>query len=266
MRLLSGCMFISKAPQKITRSRMKAGMSFQQAEVTIFGYIRTQYQNKAAAFSVSSNAMDNTIQFINDFIAVHLNDIFKDTYVIMLTGSRSLGFINNPNDLDLTIILDPALPNIGPFGAGYLNKSRKYYIKFNDKLTAIDFHYHRLDLSDYKHYTSVWMFHFNQLLWARDDVDFDLLRDQGDPSLEFLRRNLSTLVPSCLNFLAAEKEGRAPRKQLYYIYGMTCVLTHQTFNFTDEEKRILNELHDRGGDRTAIVEWCESQLQTLGLF
>lgn len=207
--------------------------------------------------------MDNTIQFINDFIAVHLNDIFKDAYVIMLTGSRSLGFINNPNDLDLTIILDPALPNIGPFGAGYLNKSRKYYTKFNDKLTAIDFHYHRLYLSDYKHYTSVWMFHFNQLLWARDDVDFDLLRDQGDPSLEFLRRNLSTLVPSCLRFLAAEKEGRAPRKQLYYIYGMTCVLVHQTFDFTDEEKKTLNLLHDGGGDRAAIVKWCESQLSLL---
>lgn len=216
-----------------------------------------------AAFFVSSNAMDNTIQFINDFITAHLNDIFKDAYVIMLTGSRSLGFINNPNDLDLTIILDPALPNIGPFGAGYLNKSRKYYTNFNDKLTAIDFHYHRLDLSDYKHYTSVWMFHFNQLLWARDDVDFDLLREQGDPSLEFLRRNLSTLVPSCLRFLAAEKEGRAPRKQLYYIYGMTCVLAHQTFDFVDEEKETLNLLHDGGGDRAAIVEWCESQLHLL---
>ena len=207
--------------------------------------------------------MDNTIQFINDFIAVHLNDIFKDAYVIMLTGSRSLGFINNPNDLDLTIILDPSLPNIGPFGAGYCNKSRKYYTNFNDKLTAIDFHYRRLDLSDYKYYTNVWMFHFNQLLWARDDVDFDLLRDQGDPSLEFLRRNLSTLVPSCLNFLAAEKEGRAPRKQLYYIYGMTCVLAHQTFDFTDEEKETINVLHDGGGDRAAIVEWCESQLHLL---
>ena len=207
--------------------------------------------------------MDNIIQFINDFIAAHLNDIFKDAYVIMLTGSRSLGFINHPNDLDLTIILDPALPNIGPFGVGYLNKSRKYYTNFNDKLTAIDFHYRRLDLDDYKCYTNVWMFHFNQVLWARDDVDFDLLRDQGDPSLEFLRRNLSTLVPSCLNFLAAEKEGRAPRKQLYYIYGMTCVLAHQTFDFTDEEKETINVLHDGGGDRVAIVKWCESQLHLL---
>ena len=208
--------------------------------------------------------MDNTIQFINNFIAAHLHDIFKDAYAIMLTGSRSLGFIDNPNDIDLTIILDPALPNIGPFGAGYLNKSRKYYTNFNGKLTAIDFHYRRLDLSDYKYYTNVWMFHFNRLLWARDDVDFDLLRDQGDPSLEFLRKNLSTLVPSCLNFLAAEKEGRAPRKQLYYIYGMTCVLAHQTFDFTDEEKKTLSVLHDGGGDnRAEIVEWCESQLRAL---
>lgn len=210
--------------------------------------------------------MDNIIQFTNDFIAAHCNDIFKDAYAIMLTGSMSLGFLNNPKDLDLTIILDPALPNIGPFGGGYLNKSRKYFTNFNDKLTAIDFHYRRLNLDDYKYYTSVWIFHFNQLLWARDNVDFDLLRDQGDPSLEFLRRNLCTLVPSCLRFLAAEKEGRAPRKQLYYIYGMTCVLVHQTFDFTDEEKEILNLLHDGGGDRAAIVEWCESQLQTLGLF
>lgn len=184
----------------------------------------------------------------------------------MLTGSRSLGFINNPNDLDLTIILDPTLPNIGPFGAGYLNKNCKYYTNFNGKLMIIDFHYHRINVSDYNYYTSVWMFHFNRLLWAREDVDFNLLRDQSDVNFDFLRRNLSTLVPSCLRFLAAEKEGRAPRKQLYYIYGMTCVLVHQTFDFTDEEKETLNILHDGGGDRAAIVEWCESQLQTLGLF
>ena len=207
--------------------------------------------------------MDNTIQFVNDFIAVHLNDIFKDAYAIMLTGSRSLGFLNNPKDLDLTIILDPTLPNIGPFGAGYLNKSRKYFMNFNNKLIVIDFHYRRLNLDDYKYYTSAWIFHFNRLLWAREDADFNLLRDQGDVDLDFLRRNLSTLVPSCLNFLAAEKEGRAPRKQLYYIYGMTCVLAHQTFDFTDEEKETLNLLHDGGGDRAAIVKWCESQLHLL---
>ena len=207
--------------------------------------------------------MDNTIRFINDFIAAHLHDIFKDAYAIMLAGSRSLGFINNPNDFDLAIILDPALPNIGSFGAGYLNKSHKYYVDFNGKLTAIDFHYRRLNVDDYKYYTNAWMFHFNRLLWARDNIDFDLLRDQGDPGLDFLRRDLSTLVPSCLRFLAAEKEGRAPRKQLYYIYGMTCVLVHQTFEFTDEEKETINILHDGGGDRAAVVRWCESQLQTL---
>ena len=207
--------------------------------------------------------MDNTIQFINDFIAVHLNDIFKDAYVIMLTGSRSLGFINNPNDLDLTIILDPTLPNIGPFGAGYLNKSRKYYMNFDGKLIAIDFHYHRLNINDYNYYTSAWMFHFDKLLWAREDVDFDLLRRQSYVDLDFLQRNLPTLASSCLRFLAAEKEKRAPRKQLYYIYGMACVLAHQTFDFTDEEKETLNVLHDGGGDRAAIVEWCESQLHLL---
>ena len=207
--------------------------------------------------------MDNTIRFINDFIAAHLHDILKDAYAIMLAGSRSLGFINNPNDLDLAIILDPALPNIGSFGTGYLNKSDKYYVNFNGKLTAIDFHYRRLNVDDYNYYTNAWMFHFNRLLWARDNIDFDLLRDQSDPGLDFLRRNLSTLVPSCLRFLAAEKEGRAPRKQLYYIYGMTCVLVHQTFEFTDEEKGTINVLHDGGGDRAAIVGWCESQLQTL---
>lgn len=98
--------------------------------------------------------MDNTIQFINNFIAAHLRDIFKDAYAITLTGSRSLGFIDNPNDIDLTIILDPALPNIGPFGAGYLSKSRKYYTNFDGKLTAIDFHYHRLNVDDYDYYTS----------------------------------------------------------------------------------------------------------------
>ena len=207
--------------------------------------------------------MDNIIQFGNDFIAAHSNDIFKDAYAIMLSGSRSLGFLNNPKDLDLTIILDPTLPNIGPFGAGYLNKSRKYFTNFNNKLIVIDFHYRRLNLDDYKYYTSAWIFHFNRLLWTREDADFNLLRDQGDVDLDFLRRNLSTLVPSCLNFLAAEKEGRAPRKQLYYIYGMTCVLAHQTFDFTDEEKKTLNLLHDGGGDRAAIVKWCESQLYLL---
>ena len=208
--------------------------------------------------------MANTIRSINDFIAAHLHDIFKDAYAIMLAGSRSLGFINNPNDIDLTVILDPALPNIGPFGAGYLNKSRKYYTNFDGKLTAIDFHYHRLNIDDCNHYTSAWMFHFDKLLWAREDVDFDLLRRQGHVDLDFLRRNLSTRVPACLRCLAAEKEKRAPRKQLYYIYGMTCVLAHQTFDFTDEEKKTLNALHDGGDDRAAVVEWCESKLRALG--
>lgn len=217
--------------------------------------ILTQCQNKAAASSASSTAMDNTIRFINSFIAAHLRDIFKDAYAITLTGSRSLGFIDNPNDIDLTVILDPALPNIGPFGAGYLNKSRKYYTNFNGKLTAIDFHYHRLNVDDYDYYTSAWIFHFDKLLWAREDADFDLLRSQGCVDLDFLRRNLPTLTQSCLRFLAAEKEKRSPRKQLYYIYGMTCVLANQTFDFTDEEKKTLNALHDGGGDdRDAIVE------------
>ena len=98
--------------------------------------------------------MDNIIRFINSFIAAHLRDIFKDAYAITLTGSRSLGFIDNPNDIDLTVILDPTLPNIGPFGAGYLNKSRKYYTNFDGKLTAIDFHYHRLSIDDYNNFTS----------------------------------------------------------------------------------------------------------------
>ena len=264
MRTLSDYTCISQALRKIIRSRMKAGALFRQAAPMTSGCILTRYQSKAAAFSASLNAMDNIIRFINSFIAAHLRDIFKDAYAIMLTGSRSLGFIDNPNDIDLTIILDPALPNIGPFGAGYLNKSRKYYTNFNGKLTAIDFHYRRLDIDDYKYYTNVWMFHFNQLLWVRDTVDFGLLQEQGYPSLEFLQRNLPTLVPSCLRFLAAEKEKRAPRKQLYYIYGMTCVLAHQTFDFTDEEKKTLSVLHDGGGDsRAEIVEWCESQLQAL---
>ena len=208
--------------------------------------------------------MNDTIRFINSFIAAHLHDIFKDAYAITLTGSRSLGFIDNPNDIDLTVILDPTLPNIGPFGAGYLNKSRKYYTNFNGKLTAIDFHYHRLSIDDYNYYTSAWIFHFDKLLWSRDDADFDLLRSQSYVDLDFLRWNLPTLVPSCLRFLAAEKEKRAPRKQLYYIYGMTCILTHGTFDFTDEEKKTLNLLHDGGGDnRAEIVEWCESQLRAL---
>ena len=228
------------------------------------GYILTQCPSRAAAFSASSSAMNDTIRFINNFIAAHLRDIFKDAYAITLTGSRSLGFIDNPNDIDLTVILDPALPNIGPFGAGYLNKSRKYYTNFDGKLTAIDFHYHRLNVDDYDYYTSAWIFHFDKLLWAREDADLGLLRSQGHVDLDFLRRNLSTLVPSCLRFLAAEKEKRAPRKQLYYIYGMTCVLAHQTFDFTDEEKKTLNILHDGGGDRAAIVEWCESRLRALG--
>ena len=75
---------------------------------------------------------------------------------------------------------------------------------------------------------------------------------------------LPTLVPACLKFLTAEKEKRAPRKQLYYIYGMTCILTHQTFDFTDEEKKTLNLLHDGSVDnRAEIVEWCESKLRAL---
>lgn len=228
------------------------------------GCILTQCQNKAAAFSASSSAMNNTIRFINSFIAANLRDIFKDAYAITLTGSRSLGFIDNPNDIDLTVILDPALPNIGPFGAGYLNKSRKYYTNFDGKLTAIDFHYHRLNIDDYNYYTSAWIFHFDKLLWARENADFDLLRHQSYVDLDFLRRNLPTLAQSCLRFLAAEKEKRAPRKQLYYIYGMTCVLARQTFDFTDEEKKTINALHDGGGNRAEIVEWCESRLHALG--
>ena len=99
------------------------------------------------------------------------------------------------------------------------------------------------------------MFHFDRLLWAREDADFDLLRRQGYVDLDFLRRNLPTLAPACLRFLAAEKEKRAPRKQLYYIYGMTCILIHQTFDFADEEKKTLNLLHDGSvNNRAAIVD------------
>ena len=66
---------------------------------------------------------------------------------------------------------------------------------------------------------------------------------------------LPTLAPACLRFLTAEKEKRAPRKQLHYIYGMACILTHQTFDFTGEEKKTLNLLHDGSVDnRAEIVE------------
>ena len=209
-----------------------------------------------------SNNKDFIIS-LRRFIQDHLSDIFRDACAVMLAGSVSLGFIENPRDVDLSIILSPSLSDVGPFGAGYINKAHKQFYRLDGYAVTIDFHYRRLALDDYKYYTNAWMFHFNQLLWVRDDVDFGLLQDQGDPSLEFLRRNLTTLIPSCLRFLAAEKEGRAPRKQLYYIYGMTCVLAHQTFDFTDEEKKTLNLLHDGGGNRAAIVEWCET---TLGLF
>lgn len=205
----------------------------------------------------SSNNKD-FITALKGFVQVHLSDIFRDACAVILTGSAALGFIKDPRDVDLSIVLNPS-ENIGPFGAGYINKMHKGFYRFDGYAVTIDFHYRRLTLDDYKTYTSVWMFHFNHLLWSRPGVEVDL-------GLDFLRRNLTTFVPSCLRFLAAEKEGRAPRKQLYYIYGMTCVLVHQTFDFTDEEKENLNLLHDGGGNRAAIVEWCETQLQTLGLF
>ena len=207
------------------------------------------------ALSTYSYNNKDFIAALKGFVQVHLSDIFRDACAIMLTGSAALGFIKDPRDVDLSIILDPSV-NVGPFGAGYINKAHKGFYRFDGYAVTIDFHSRRLTLNDYKTYTSVWIFHFNQLLWSRDNIQVDL-------GLEFLRRNLSTLVPSCLKFLAAEKEGRAPRKQLYYIYGMTCVLAHQTFNFTDKEKETLNLLHDGGGDRAAIVEWCESQLYLL---
>lgn len=202
---------------------------------------------------------------LKKFVQEHLSDIFRDACAVMLTGSAALGFIENPRDVDLSVILDPALPGVGPFGAGYINKTRRGFYRFDGYAVTLDFHYRRLTLDDYKDYTSLWIFHFDKLLWAREDADLDLLHSQGYVDLDFLRRNLPTLVPSCLRFLAAEKEKRAPRKQLYYIYGMTCVLAHQTFDFTDEEKKTLNALHDGGGDdRAAIVEWCESRLHALG--
>ena len=201
---------------------------------------------------------------LKKFVEEHLSDIFRDAYAVLLSGSVSLGFIENPRDIDLAIILDPALPGVGPFGAGYINKTHRRFCRFDGYAVTLDFHYRRLTLDDYDYYTSAWIFHFDKLLWARENADFDLLRRQGYVDLDFLRRNLPTLVPSCLRFLAAEKEKRAPRKQLYYIYGMTCVLAHQTFDFTDEEKKTLNVLHDGGGDnRSEIVEWCESQLHAL---
>lgn len=207
------------------------------------------------ALSTCSYNNKDFIAALKGFVQAHLSDIFRDACAIMLTGSAALGFIKDPRDVDLSIILDPSV-NVGPFGAGYINKAHKGFYRFDGYAVIIDFHYRRLTLDDYKTYTSVWIFHFNQLLWSHDNVQVDL-------GLEFLRRNLCTLVPSCLRFLAAEKEGRAPRKQLYYIYGMTCVLAHQTFDFTDEEKETLNLLHDGGGDRAAIVKWCESQLHLL---
>ena len=192
---------------------------------------------------------------LKKFVQEHLSDIFRDAYAVLLSGSVSLGFIENPRDVDLSIILDPALPGVGPFGAGYINKTNRRFCRFDGYAVTLDFHYRRLTLDDYNCYTNVWMFRFNQLLWAREDADFDLLRRQGYVDLDFLQRNLPTLAPACLRFLAAEKEKRAPRKQLYYIYGMTCILTHQTFDFTDEEKKTLNLLHDGSGDdRAAIVD------------
>ena len=207
-----------------------------------------------APYTCSFNNAD-FIASLKKFVQEHLSDIFRDAYAVLLAGSTSLGFIENPRDIDLAIILDPALPGVGPFGAGYINKTHRHFCRFDGYAVMLDFHYERLEPDDYKYYTNVWMLKFNQLLWAREDADFDLLRRQGYVDLDFLRRNLPTLVPSCLRFLAAEKEKRAPRKQLYYIYGMTCVLAHQTFDFADEEKKTLNALHDGGGDdRAAIVD------------
>ena len=216
-----------------------------------------------APYTCSFNNADFTAS-LKKFVQEHLSDIFQDAWAVLLAGSASLGFIENPRDIDLAIILDPALPGVGPFGAGYLNKTHRHFCRFDGYAVTLDFHYRRLTLDDYNCYTNVWMFRFNQLLWAREDADFDLLRRQGYVDLDFLRRNLPTLVPACLRFLAAEKEKRAPRKQLYYIYGMTCILTRGVFDFTDEEKKTLNVLHDGGWDnRAEIVEWCESQLRAL---
>ena len=210
-----------------------------------------------APYTCSFNNAD-FIAALKKFVQEHLSDIFRDAYAVLLSGSVSLGFIENPRDVDLSIILDPALPGVGPFGAGYINKTHRRFCRFDGYAVTLDFHYRRLMLDDYNDYTSLWIFHFNKPLWSRDNIQTGL-------DLDFLRRNLPTLVPSCLRFLAAEKEKRAPRKQLYYIYGMTCVLAHQTFDFTDEEKKTLNLLHDGGGDdRAAIVEWCESRLRALG--
>ena len=217
-----------------------------------------------APYTCSFNSAD-FIASLKKFVQEHLSDIFQDACAVLLAGSASLGFIENPRDVDLAIILDPALPGVGPFGAGYINKTHRCFCRFDEYAVMLDFHYRRLEPDDYNYYTSAWIFHFDKLLWSREDADLDLLRSQGYVDLDFLRRNLSTLVPSCLRFLAAEKEKRAPRKQLYYIYGMTCVLAHQTFDFTDEEKKTLNLLHDGGGDnRSEIVEWCESRLHALG--
>ena len=168
------------------------------------------------ALSTCSYNNKDFIASLQGFVQEHLSDIFRDAYAVLLGGSRSLGFIKNPNDLDLIIILNPDI-SAGPFGAGYINKSHKRLEYIDGYPYYIDFHYRRLNVDDYKHYPNAWMFYFNQLLWIREDINSDLVRRYCTIDLNFLRRNLCTLVPSCLRFLAAEKEGRAPRKQLYYI-------------------------------------------------
>lgn len=139
-----------------------------------------------APYTCSFNNADFVVS-LKKFVQEHLSDIFRDAYAVLLSGSVSLGFIENPRDVDLSIILDPALPGVGPFGAGYINKTHRRFCRFDGYAVTLDFHYRRLTLDDYNCYTNVWMFRFNQLLWAREGADFDLLRRQGYVDLDFLR-------------------------------------------------------------------------------
>ena len=104
-----------------------------------------------STYSINSEGF---VASLKKFVQEHRSDIFKDACAVMLTGSATLGFIDNPRDVDLSVILEPSL-NVGPFGAGYINKTRRGFYRFDGYAVTLDFPYRRLTLDDYKDYTSL---------------------------------------------------------------------------------------------------------------
>lgn len=199
--------------------------------------------------------MDRNTLFgwLDAFVQEHLGNIFKDSSRVLLGGSHCLDFILHPRDVDIVVVLDPKVPVNDLFCRGYPNKMPKTEADVAGEKKILDFHYRKENVNEYGGCVDCWISHYNIPLWPKNQNapfnGFDV------PFVEKHREELKEEALRCL-----DREGKIPyvRKALYYAYGLSCVFSHRSFEFTPEEKKMMNALHDRDGgvDKDFLIREC----------